>query len=117
MDAESRERLVNSYDNAILYNLDKFFRILIDKMNLEHTILIYTSDHGQTLGEEGLVSTHARKSRGVMNIPLFIVTTMKLFPKTGLAPTHENIFPTLLNIMKVPLENWASNYSSPLVEK
>ena len=46
--------IINSYDNTILY-LDFFLNQLISelKKSTKKTILIYLSDHGENLGEEG----------------------------------------------------------------
>jgi len=50
----TKEELINSYDNTILY-LDYFLNELIEKLkkSSKKTILIYISDHGETLGEDG----------------------------------------------------------------
>lgn len=51
--SSTKEALINSYDNTILY-LDNFLNILIEKLkkSSQKTILIYISDHGETLGED-----------------------------------------------------------------
>ena len=50
----SKEQMVNSYDNTILY-LDNFLNEVILELDKQQqpTILIYTSDHGEALGENG----------------------------------------------------------------
>lgn len=52
--ASSAEEIINSYDNTILY-LDYFLNNLIEKLkkSSKKTILIYLSDHGEILGEDG----------------------------------------------------------------
>ncbi len=52
--SSTAEELINSYDNTILY-LDSFLNTLIHKLkkSSKKTILIYLSDHGETLGEDG----------------------------------------------------------------
>ena len=50
------EQLVNAYDNGILYT-DNFLNCIIDRLkDFEgyRTGLIYVSDHGESLGENGL---------------------------------------------------------------
>lgn len=52
----SREQIVNSYDNAVLY-ADHVLARLIDtlgSMEDYDTAMIYLSDHGESLGEKGL---------------------------------------------------------------
>lgn len=48
----SKNQMINSYDNSI-YFTDYFIDQVIQKFEKENTILIYISDHGETLGEEG----------------------------------------------------------------
>ena len=52
--SSSAEEIINSYDNTILY-LDYFLNNLIEKLkkSSKKTILIYLSDHGEILGEDG----------------------------------------------------------------
>jgi glucan phosphoethanolaminetransferase (alkaline phosphatase superfamily) len=52
--SSSREQLINSYDNTVVY-FDYFLNELINRLKKENnnTILIYVSDHGETLGEDG----------------------------------------------------------------
>lgn len=49
----TREEMINSYDNTVLYT-DYFLSALIDRLRTENAILIYQSDHGEALGEEGI---------------------------------------------------------------
>ena len=52
----SREQIVNSYDNAVLYT-DHLLRRTIDtlgRLDDYDTAMIYLSDHGESLGENGL---------------------------------------------------------------
>lgn len=46
------EEIVNSYDNTVLYT-DFFLDELIEQLEKKNAILIYLSDHGETLGEDG----------------------------------------------------------------
>jgi glucan phosphoethanolaminetransferase (alkaline phosphatase superfamily) len=46
------QALTNSYDNSIL-ETDYFLSELINKIKDRNSILFYTSDHGESLGEEG----------------------------------------------------------------
>jgi len=49
----SPEEIINSYDNTILYT-DYFLDKLIGILNDKNALLIYVSDHGEILGEDGL---------------------------------------------------------------
>ncbi len=50
--ASSREAMVNAYDNTVLYT-DWFLCRLIENLKDEPSVLIYISDHGESLGENG----------------------------------------------------------------
>ena len=48
---ESGPNRVDSYRNVVRWSVDGFFRRLFDEVDLKHTAIIYTSDHGQNLIE------------------------------------------------------------------
>ena len=50
--SNSKEEMVNSYDNTILYT-DYFIKRTIDLIRDRRAVLIYLSDHGECLGEDG----------------------------------------------------------------
>jgi len=53
----SKEQLVNTYDNTIVnvdYIVDKTIKLLQSKQDTLTTSLVYLSDHGESLGENGV---------------------------------------------------------------
>ncbi len=48
----SQEQMINSYDNTILY-LDYFLDTLISRFEDKTAVILYLSDHGESLGEDG----------------------------------------------------------------
>lgn len=48
----TREQMVNSYDNTIIAT-DSFLSQLVGRLRGLNTVLIFISDHGEALGEEG----------------------------------------------------------------
>ncbi|KQY50551.1 phosphoethanolamine--lipid A transferase [Lysobacter sp. Root494] len=56
LDRCSRDEIVNAYDNAVLYTDDFLARTIhfLGEQNGRDTALIYLSDHGESLGEDGL---------------------------------------------------------------
>src|SRR6202008_4924655 len=44
--------LVNEYDNSILYT-DYFLHEVIERLTARHALMLYVSDHGESLGDEG----------------------------------------------------------------
>jgi glucan phosphoethanolaminetransferase (alkaline phosphatase superfamily) len=51
--AASRVNMVNSYKNGIAYLIDPFFKALLQNNTYGSSILLYTSDHGQNLLDNG----------------------------------------------------------------
>lgn len=49
---KEKEKLINSYDNTILQT-DKFLVSLIERLRSRCALLVYISDHGESLGENG----------------------------------------------------------------
>lgn len=51
-DEDNREQLINAYDNT-LRTTDKFLHFLLTSLRNRKAILVYISDHGESLGENG----------------------------------------------------------------
>jgi lipid A ethanolaminephosphotransferase len=70
--SNSKQEMINSYDNTILY-LDYFINETIKQIEKENTntLLIYLSDHGESLGENGFW-LHAQSGKELMNPALLI---------------------------------------------
>ncbi|WP_341221575.1 phosphoethanolamine transferase [Polaribacter atrinae] len=70
--SSSKTALINSYDNTILY-LDSFLNTIIEdlKKSRKKTILIYLSDHGEILGEDGKWF-HAQKHKASENPAMLV---------------------------------------------
>lgn len=68
----NKDELINSYDNTILY-LDNFLSEIISEVikSSTKTILIYLSDHGETLGENG-IWLHAQENESSKNPAMLI---------------------------------------------
>jgi glucan phosphoethanolaminetransferase (alkaline phosphatase superfamily) len=105
-----REKLVNTYDNGIRFQVDEFFRTLVSETTNQNYAILYTSDHGQTLAEHGQVYTHMKPDNVVVDVPDFLVSGERYSKKgllDGIAPgirvSHLNNFATLLDLMGVPI--------------
>ncbi len=107
---DKKEYALNSYRNAVRYNVDLFFKHLlqeIDFKNLKDTLIIYTSDHGQSILEEGRTSTHGDSknpplTQGIVPILLFSTkdnSTLKDFSFSKDIYSHYQIFPTIIKLM------------------
>lgn len=111
----SREEIGNAYDNAILYTdhfLAKTIELLRKNDNKFETSLFYVSDHGESLGENGLYLHGLPKAiapDAQLHIPALMwfgsnfrdANIPVLRTKTGERFTHSNVFHTLLGIFEV----------------
>jgi lipid A ethanolaminephosphotransferase len=105
-----REKLVNTYDNGIRFQVDEFFRVLVSETTNQNYAILYTSDHGQTLAEDGQVYTHMKPDKVIVDVPAFLVAGEKYDRKgllsairPGIRVSHLNNFATLLDLMGVPM--------------
>ncbi len=118
---KGREKLVNSYDNGIRYQVDDFFRVLVSETTNQNYTVLYTSDHGQTLSEHGQRYTHMKADAAIVDVPGFIVSGEQ-YAKQGLLDTikpgirvsHLNNFATLLDLMDVPLPLRVRSYEKSI---
>ena len=100
------EERINSYDNSILYT-DYFIKSIIDRLRDKKALLIYTSDHGESLGEEGrfLHGTHNADEQVAVNMIFWASDKyIKAYPQKILnlrklqntAILHDYLFHTIL---------------------
>lgn len=117
---ETREQLINTYDNAVRYNLESFFRALDMQSWPTNTTILYTSDHGQTLSEHGERHTHCGTSLDTApseaNVPLFVIARDGKSFDSGFRASHANIFSSLLDLMDLPKSARLRGYPVSLFE-
>ena len=120
-DPAGREKLVNTYDNGIRFQVDEFFRELVSKTTNQNYVVLYTSDHGQTLAEQGQVYTHLKPDKVIVDVPAFFVFGRQYDKKeslTGIYPgirvSHLNNFATLLDLMDVPMSLRVRSYDKSI---
>jgi glucan phosphoethanolaminetransferase (alkaline phosphatase superfamily) len=108
--AAGREKLVNTYDNGVRFQVDEFFRVLVSETTNQNYVILYTSDHGQTLSEHGQAYTHMKPDKVIVDVPDFIVSGERYGRKgllsaitPGIRVSHLNNFATLLDLMGVPM--------------
>ena len=108
--ATGREKLVNTYDNGIRYQVDEFFRVLVSETTNQNYAILYTSDHGQTLAEHGQLYTHMKTDQEIVDVPDFFIASERYCKKgliDGIAPdikvSHLNNFATLIDLMDVTM--------------
>lgn len=111
----SREEIGNAYDNAILYTdhfLAKAIALLERNDSRFETALFYVSDHGESLGENGLYLHGLPKAvapDAQLNVPAVMwfganfraVTPSLLRGKSNMRFTHNHVFHTVLGFFEV----------------
>jgi len=117
LDRCSREQIVNAYDNALRYTddfLTRTIRLLAEQSDRD-TALIYLSDHGESLGEDGLFlhgvpyaiapDTQTRVPLLVWLSPHFVaargVDMGCLRQRSAESVTQDNLFHSVLGLMQV----------------
>jgi glucan phosphoethanolaminetransferase (alkaline phosphatase superfamily) len=105
-DIYAGERELAQYSNAIAWSVDEFFRNLLPAVDLHKTLIVYTSDHGQSLlpGRFPHCSTTPTVPLAEADVPLFAITSEPDFEQRleqGAARgfgqfSHFEVFPTLL---------------------
>ena len=100
--------IVNSYDNTVLYT-DKVLGAAIDLLRQKNAVLIYVSDHGESLGEEGRFFHGQNTAAEQRHVPFFlwfsesfraanpaIIAALETHAKEQVH--HSNLFHTILGI-------------------
>ena len=119
--ATGREKLVNTYDNGIRFQVDEFFKVFVSETTNQNYVILYTSDHGQTLAEHGQVYTHMKPDKVIVDVPDFLVSGERYSKKgllAGIPPgvrvSHLNNFATLLDLMGVPMSLRVRSYDKSI---
>ena len=123
---ETLRSKVNSYRNAIAWNIDHFFERLLKEVDLSDTLIIYTSDHGQNLDPARLThcSTEDPHPREGL-VPMLAITgnaaLLERFRQAAAmntnATTHFNIAPTLLLMMGYDRKALDALYGPSLLDR
>jgi lipid A ethanolaminephosphotransferase len=118
-------RKVDSYRNAIRWSVDGFFGDLFGRLDLSHTLVLYTSDHGQNLDPGKLThcSTETPDPREGL-VPLFALSgdpalSEKFHAASRLNRNRANhfaIFPTLVSLFGYDASVLGANYGPNLFE-
>ena len=100
------DELINSYDNSILYT-DYFISEVIERLRDKNAFVIYVSDHGESLGEDGFYGHGGEVRPEQMKVPLVVWFSDKFMQHKSLNIdvtkhlSHDNIFHSLLNCSDV----------------
>ncbi|WP_415246253.1 phosphoethanolamine transferase [Thauera sp.] len=114
----SREQILNSYDNALLYTDHVLARTidLLEELDKQYdTAMIYVSDHGESLGENGLYLhglPYSIAPDEQIKVPMVMwfssgfaarnrLDQECLRAQTAQAASHDNLFHTVLGLLDV----------------
>jgi glucan phosphoethanolaminetransferase (alkaline phosphatase superfamily) len=122
-----REKSLNTFMNGIRWSVDDWFKgLLSESGEFRNYAIIYTSDHGQNIVDDGKLGTHCRpranRFEGIVPMMVFSSDTVTLerlkavqansYNKTS----HFQIFPTLIRFAGYR-DSWVtSNYGVSLGE-
>lgn len=114
----SREQIVNAYDNALLYT-DHVLASLVAKLQAQagrvDSVMLYVSDHGESLGEKGLFLhgiPYAIAPKEQTRVPMVMwlsagaarsagVDAACLRQRADTPATHDDLFHTVLGLLDV----------------
>lgn len=113
---ERREAIVNFYDNGILqadHIIQQIMEALLAKGYLEKALIVITADHGEALGEHGLIAHSNSIREPVIRIPFILFPIGFELPLEGLFDlfaSQIDIAPTILDVIDAkPPSTWRGN--------
>lgn len=112
------EEIVNAYDNSIVYTdyvISRQIALLQASADRIDSVLIYASDHGESLGEQGIYlhgMPYSFAPRTQKEVPMLIWASRGYAERTGLQVdcvrarssepvSHDNLYHTVLGAMEV----------------
>jgi|GEM_PF-2326873 len=125
--ASARDAQLAAYKNALRRSVDGFFRKVLPKIDLQRAVLIYTSDHGQRITDNGYAFTPGVTGPDVAQeeaqVPLFAVTQseplrmhlVEAAVRFRDRATHFDIFPALLFAFGYERQCIISSYGNGLL--
>jgi glucan phosphoethanolaminetransferase (alkaline phosphatase superfamily) len=115
-----REKSLNSFMNGIRWNVDDWFKgLLSESKEFKPYVIIYTSDHGQNIVDDGTLATHCRpranRFEGIVPMMVFsndadVLQGFKAVQASNYDKTsHFQIFPTLIELAGYK-ESWVRRH-------
>lgn len=112
--AADLQRYANFYDNGI-HQTDQTIEALLDTLRRKHylddALVVITADHGEFVGERGLVGHAKGVYNEVLHIPLMLLRFGKPWPERALFPdfaSQVDIAPTVLDLLNLPVpSHWS----------
>jgi arylsulfatase A-like enzyme len=103
---KDRETVINRYDNALRYvdaQVGRIAAYLKQRGELENTLWIVTSDHGEVFFEHGEVTHGKTLYEGETRVPWFVHWPAQVKPGSVDVPaSHLDLMPTVLGMLGLP---------------
>ncbi|MGD2117002.1 MAG: sulfatase-like hydrolase/transferase [Chromatiales bacterium] len=120
-----REKSLNSFMNGIRWSVDDWFKgLLAETGELQSYVIIYTSDHGQNIVDDGTLATHCRPQANRFEgmVPMMVFSNdaavLERFKAVQMASydktSHFQIFPTLISLAGYKATWVKSHYGATL---
>ncbi|MEQ8764650.1 MAG: sulfatase [Planctomycetota bacterium] len=111
-DYRSLEDLIAAYDAGIRHTdsmLGRFFQALRDRDLFEDSLIVITSDHGESFLDEGVTIGHGTfLSQAELHVPLIMKFPRSRFARQRIEEVVESIdvMPTILETLGTPESSW-----------
>lgn len=111
---QRNERIALTY--AMVDLIDQSIGRILDTLErenlIEDTIIVFTSDHGELLGDHGLWYKGPFFYEGLVNVPLLITARGMLDPfVSSELISHVDLFPTLFDLLDLPVPDYVNGVS------
>ena len=115
---------INSYRNVVRWSVDRFFKRLFEEADLSDSVIIYTSDHGQSFNPQRLTHcTIENPDPREALVPLFVIPAADAMRVRFEAAakssqgrsSHFSIAPTILELLGYRRRDVASIYQESLL--
>ena len=114
VEPQDYDKLRNSYDNTVLYT-DYVTEEMINLLRDKNAVLVFFSDHGESLGEEGRLAHGDNTAPEQRQVPLLFWFSdryrakhpeipERMQAKTGLQVSHDNLFHTIPSLAGIHSE-------------
>lgn len=122
-----REKSLNTYMNGIRWSVDDWFKQLLSESDdFRNYVILYTSDHGQNIVDDGTLATHCRPrpNRFEAIVPMIVFSNNPVILERFRAiqmtshnkTSHFQIFPTLIRLAGYK-DFWVrNNYGASLID-
>lgn len=112
-------KMTSLYDAELLrsdHSLDRLFRTLDEVGLLEPSVVVFTADHGENLGEHGLSYHHGGLFQPVVGVPLMIgLPGMQESRTSDALVSHVDLLPTILEAAGIEASRWPIHEGMSLV--